>query len=87
MAPHRWECYLGFGGGGFGTPVVSYAPLPILQDWVSSLVTILRRCVEVLGSLDGKKRGTGQRGSFACVCVLPINIYICSPDRDRCIPI
>jgi hypothetical protein len=69
---------------------VSYAPLPILQDWVSSLVTILRRCVEVLGSLDGKKRGTGQRGSFArvCVCVLlPINIYICSPDRDRCIPI
>lgn len=27
--------YLGFGGGGLGTPVVSYAPLPILQDWTS----------------------------------------------------
>ena len=32
--------YLGFGGG-FGTPVVSYAPLPILQD-SASLVIIMR---------------------------------------------
>lgn len=32
--------YLGFGGGGFGTPVVSYAPLPMLGCW-TSLVIIL----------------------------------------------
>jgi hypothetical protein len=32
--------YLGFVGGGFGTPVVSYAPLPMLHDCTSE-VTIL----------------------------------------------
>jgi hypothetical protein len=37
------RCYFGFGGGGLGTPVVSYAPLPMLHDG-ASLVIILK-CV------------------------------------------
>lgn len=35
--------YRGFGGGGFGIPVVSYAPRPMLQD-CTSLVIILEVC-------------------------------------------
>jgi len=38
--------YFGFGGGlGFGTPVVSYAPLPMLQmveDWGVSIMLLAR---------------------------------------------
>ena len=37
--------YLGFGGGGFGTPVVSYAPLPIFGGAKSTVrVIILSVC-------------------------------------------
>lgn len=35
------EGYRGFGGGGLGTPVVSYAPLPKLTSWSHSLTIIV----------------------------------------------
>lgn len=36
--------YLGFGGGGLGTPVVSYAPRPILQELTSMEIIMVDVC-------------------------------------------
>ena len=47
--------YLGFGGGGLGTPVVSYAPRPILQELTSMEIIM----VDVCGC--GSWRSHGQR--------------------------
>jgi hypothetical protein len=39
--------YRGFGGGGFGRSVVSYAPRPMLNDWTS---------VEIIMSVDNYRK-------------------------------
>ena len=47
LEPHRSlsvHYLVGFGGGlGFGTPVVSYAPLPMLNDMVSLVIIVAIR--------------------------------------------
>ena len=63
---HIPERYRGFGGGGFGfgTPVVSYAPRPMLI-YESSLVIMEAACslsrvqVSVLGSWEVGRDGRG----------------------------
>lgn len=47
--------YLGFGGGGLGTPVVSYAPRPILQELTSMEIIMVDVC------RCGSWRSHGQR--------------------------
>lgn len=46
--------YFGFGFGGFSTPVVSYAPLPILSSGASDVTILLGVCF--CGVSDGSSK-------------------------------
>jgi len=64
------QLHFGFGGGlGFGTPVVSYAPLPMLQTTEDFGVSImfLARCTEGQNMLETVKAyidGSGESRLF-----------------------